>query len=196
MEVGDIIRHRMFMEVDSVQIVNGWYYRVIDNTLAGTLIQLIEAVHADWWSRLADHMSNQATTTCSIWENLDGNDPTVARFVTIAGNVLQDNLPVQSAVPIAKKAVRSDGKIAVGINKMSGVAETLQKGGHLDDYEICLGLESWLTADFAVGSTVLRNVQRSVIATVAEYNDVELASTSPHIIQVPTREPTLCGTLG
>lgn len=191
-ENGDIIRHRMIMEVDSVAITNIYYYVVKDSELAGTLPDLVEAIHADWWGRLADKMSIGASTTCSIWENLDGNDPTFAVFQTILGNSLEDNLPAEKAVAIAKKTVDNLSQIVNAVNKLSGIDETLQKGGHLLDYEIALGLETWLTTDIAYGPTVIRNVIRSKRAGVFQTNEVVAATTNPHIVTVPSRQPILC----
>lgn len=191
-ENGDIIRHRMITEVDSVAVSNSYYYIVKDNTLGSTLDSLVGDVHTEWWTRLKQFMSQDVATTCSIWENLMGNDPTFAKFITIAGAVVANNLPAQACVAIAKKAVRSPSKIAVGVNKMSGVAETLVKGGHLIEYETCLGLEGWLTTDQSYGPTVLKCVQRTVIDKVAQYNEVLTATTNGHILQCPSRTPVLC----
>lgn len=191
-EQGDIIRQTMISEVDAVRISNSYYYVVKDNTLATTVEALAVAIHADWWSRLEDVMSEDAATTCSVWENLNGNDPTFASFQTINGAVLANNLPAESALAVAKKAVTNTGKIANAVNKLSGVAETLQRGGHLTNYEIALGAENWLTEDQTYGPTVIRNVIQSIIAEVKQYNEVELASTNPHIVSVASRQPVLC----
>lgn len=196
MEIGDIIHHRMIMEVDSVAISNSYHYIVKDNTLGSTLDALVGAVHTEWWTQLKDVISDQAATTCSIWANLMGNDPTFAKFQTIAGAVVADNIPAQHAIAIAKKAIKTPSKIANGVNKISGLAETLQNGGHLINYEIGLGLESWLTLDQAYGPTVLKCVLQSFVAGVPQYNEVLLASTNPHIITVPSREPVLCRASG
>jgi hypothetical protein len=153
-------------------------------------------IHTEWWTRLKQFISDQAATTCSIWENLMQNDPTFAKFQTIVGAVVADNLPAQEAVAIAKKAMKSGPKIVNGINKISGVAETLVDGGHLDVYETCLGLEDWLTADQPYGPTVMKCVLPSKIGEVFEYNEVQLASTNPHTIQVPSRQPVLCRASG
>jgi hypothetical protein len=75
---------------------------------------------------------------------------------------------------------------------MSGVAETLVKGGHMIEYETCLGLEGWLTTDQSYGPTILKCVQRTVIAKVAQYNEVLTATTNGHILTEPSREPVLC----
>jgi hypothetical protein len=180
------------MEVDSVAITNMYYYIVKDNELATTLAELVEAVHADWWSRVADLMSIGAATTCSIWENLNGNDPTFAVFQTIIGNSLTDNLPVEKAIIVSKKAVNAQSKIVNSINKLSGLAEDLQKGGHLLDYEIALGLETWLTEDQSYGPTVIKNVIRSKDGEGFQINEVVAATTNPHIVSVPSRQPVLC----
>ncbi len=191
-EVGDVIRHTMIMEVDSVAISNSYYYLVKDNTVATTVEQLIRDIHADWWSRMADVMSQNSATTCSIWENLNGNDPTQAVFQTIIGNVLEDNLPAENAIAVAKKTVRADGQIANAVNKISGLAETLQVGGHLIDYEIGLGLETWLIVDQTYDDFVLHNVIRSFILGEPTVQEVQLVTTNPHIIKVPSRQPVLC----
>jgi len=194
-EVGDIIRQRMISEVDSVAISNSFYYIVKDATLGSTLAALATAIHADWWSRLADVMSQDAVTTCSVWENLNGNDTTFAIFQTIAGNVLANNLPAQQAVVVARKSIRSDGRKMNSLNKFSGVAETLQRGGHMLEYETAFGLENWLTSDQIYTGTVIRNVARlqdPLVPENKEFQEVELATGNPHIVTVPSRQPILC----
>jgi len=195
LNVGDIIRHRMVSEVDDVAISNSYYYIVKDSTLATTVQDLARQIHADWWGRMADFMSQNSSTTCAVWENLTGTGFTFAEFQTIPGNVLEDNLPAESAIPVAKKAVRSSGRIVNAVNKISGLAETLQRGGHLIDYEIALGLESWLTSDQSYGPTVIRNIIRSKLGEVFENNEVVLATTNPHLVSVPSRQPVLCRSL-
>lgn len=192
MEINDIIRHRMIVEVDNVQISNSYYYIIKDNTIGTTLDALVGLIQADWWGLLAPFMSQNAATTCSIWENLMGNDATFAKFVTIAGSVLEDNIPAQHAIAIAKKAVTVGGKIANAVNKISGLAETLQDGGHLINYEIGLGLEGWLTTDQVYDDTILRNVVQSKVGPAFEYNECVLATTNPHIVTVPSRTSILC----
>lgn len=194
MEVNDIIRHSMIMEVDASAIRNDWYYIIKDNTLATNLTDLVTNIHADWWDRLKAVISDQVSTTCSIWQNLMGNDPTFAVFQTIAGTVIGDNLPGESAVALTKKAVKTGGIISTGTIKISGLAESLQAGGHLNDYEIGLGLKSWLVSDVVVGSTIFKNVQQAKVAGVLEYNEVTSVSTNPHLVDVPSRRSLLCAT--
>jgi hypothetical protein len=128
-----------------------------------------------------------------MWENLMGNDPTFAVFQTIAGAVVQDNLPSESAVAITKKAIKTGDLVSTGTLKISGIAETLQQGGHLTEYTGALGLQSWLTADVTVGSTVFRSVQRANVDAAVEYNEVTTVRTNPHIVDVPSRRSVLCG---
>ncbi len=192
MEVNDIIRLKTLMEVDSTAISNEWYIKILDNTLATTITALLQNLHIDWWDRIKGVMSDQVSSTCIIWENLMNNDPTFAFFQTLAGTVIADNLPSESAVAITKKAISSDTKVSTGTLKISGLAETLQDGGHLLEYGGALGLKSWLIADVTVGSTVFRSVQRAKIQSFTEYNEVTTVRTNPHIVDVPSRKSVLC----
>ncbi len=192
MEVNDIIRLKSLMEVDGSSISNEWYIRILDNTLATNLTDLLQNLHIDWWDRLKLVMSDQVNSTCMIWENLMNNDPTFGFFQTLAGVVVADNLPAESAVAITKKAIKTGGLVSTGTLKISGLAETLQDGGHLGEYGGALGLLSWLTADVTVGSTVFRSVQRGNVDAAVEYNDVTTVRTNPHTVDVPSRKSILC----
>jgi hypothetical protein len=192
MEVNDIIRLITLMEVDATAIKNEWYIKIKDNTLATTITDLLENIHIDWWDRLKAKISDQVNTTCIIWENLMGNDPTFPFFATLPGLVIQDNLPSESAVVLTKKAIKTGDLVSTGSLRISGLAETLQQGGHLTEYSGALGLKSWLTADVTVGSTVFRAVQRANVDAAVEYNEITTVRTNPHIVDVPSRRSTLC----
>jgi hypothetical protein len=192
MEVNDIIRLKTIMEVDSAAISNEWYILIKDNTLATTITDLLQNLHVDWWDRLKGVISDQVSSTCIIWENLMNNDPTFAFFQTLAGVVVADNLPGESAVAITKKAIKTGGLVSTGTLKISGLAETLQDGGHMLEYGGALGLSSWLTADVTVGDTVFRSVQRGNVDAAVEFNEITTVRTNPHLVDVPSRKSILC----
>lgn len=192
MEVNDIIRLRTLMEVDSAAITNKWYILIKDNTLLTTLTDLLQNLHVDWWDRIKAKMSDQVNTTCIIWENLNQNDPTFAFFQTLPGTVIADNMPGESAVAITKKAIKTGGLVSTGTLKISGLAETLQDGGHMLEYSGALGLKSWLIADVTVGSTVFRSVQRANVDAAVEFNEITTVRTNPHMVDVPSRRSVLC----
>lgn len=195
MEINDIIRQKMVMEVDGVVVTNTFYYLIKDNTLATTVGALAVQIHADWWDRIKGVMSVAAATVCSTWENLMGNGPSFAAFQTIIGVVVTDNMSPDNTVIVTRKAVRSDAKIATGSLQISGVTLLNQNDGHMNDYEIALGMESWLTTDQIYGPTVIRNMQPSTVATVKEYNEVVVAQTNGHVKKKLARRSYLCKSL-
>jgi hypothetical protein len=195
MEINDIIKQTMLMEVDGVAVSNSFFYTIKDNTLATTVEALALDIHNDWWDKLKDSMSTLVATVCSVWENLNGNDPTFAIFNTVIGLNLGANLPADNIVVVTRKAMRSDDKVATGSIQLSGISTFLQDDGHLTDYEIGLGLENWMKTDQAYGPTLIRNVQPSRILGVNEYNEVQVAQTNPHIKKRLGRRSFLCKSL-
>lgn len=189
----DIIKQTMITEVDGVVISNTFRYIVKDADLATTILDLALAVHADWWDQLADICSDAVKTTCSIWENVMGNDPTFAAFQTIAGDVIGgDFFAPDQAVPLTCKAVATDGEIHTGTLKISGLIPGIMTNGHLDDYEEGLLLEGWLTSDRTYGPTVLRSVQLATVLSEKTYPEVQVVQTQPHVVKVPSRVSKLC----
>jgi len=192
METGDIIKQTMISEVDGVVISNTFYYVVKDATLTGTINDLAKQIHADWWSRLVLAMSDAVATTCTIWENLNGNDPTFAEFVTLAGAHLVDNMPADNVVLVTRKAVGPSG-IVHGTIALSGFAEVLHPDGHTLDYETAAGLISWLTEDQVYNTTVIRNVQpHALLPSGFQYPEVTHAEENAHIKKRPRRRSRLC----
>ncbi len=192
MELGDIIKQTMIMEVDGVVISNTFYYVIKDETLTGTINDLAKQIHADWWSRLVLAMSDAVATTCSIWENLNGNDPTFAEFVTLAGSHLDNNMPADNVVLVTRKAI-GPSSIVHGTIALSGFAETLHPGGHTLDYETAAGLVSWLTTDQVYNTTIIRNVQPHQLTPSAQiFPEVISAEENAHIKKRPGRRSSLC----
>lgn len=193
MLVGDIIRQTMIMEVDGVVISNSFHYVVKVEDLATTIQDLAEAVHADWWSNLAAIIPTTVNTTCSIWRNLNGNDPTFAAFQTIAGDVvMSDFFPPETAIALTSKAIGDDGLIKTGTHKISGLITGLHTDGHLDDYEEGLFLETWLTTDRTYGPSILRSVQLATILGEETFPEITVVQTNPHLVKVPSRQSRLC----
>lgn len=193
MLVNDIIKQTMITEVDGVAISTGFRYICKDDALATTIQDLAVAIHADWWSQIAPITSDQVSTTCSIWENLMGNDPTFASFATIAGDIVAGPFfPPDQAIPLTLKSVRTDGKIVTGTLKISGMDPGLMLNGHLIDYDLGLLLEGWLTADRTYGPTVMRSVQLATVFSEKTYPEVMVVQTNPHVVKVPRRRSRLC----
>lgn len=192
MELGDIIKQTMISEVDGVVISNTFYYVIKDNSLTTTINDLAKQIHADWWSRLVLAMSDAVATTCTIWENLNGNDPTFAEFVTLAGAHIDDNMPADNVVLVTRKAIGPSG-IVHGTIALSGFAETLHPGGHSIDYENAAGLISWLTTDQVYGLSVIRNVQPHQLTPSQQiFPEVIAAEENAHIKKRPRRRSQLC----
>jgi hypothetical protein len=195
MEVGDIIKQTMITEVDGVVVSNTFHYVCKENDLATTIQDLAVAVHADWWDQIDDIISDFVATTCSIWENLNGNDPTFASFVTIAGAVIaSDYFPPETAVALTMKAIGDDGLIKTGTVRMTGFISGLHTDGHLDDYEEGLLLKTWLTTDRTYGPTILRSVQKATILGEETFPEISVVQTNPHLVKVPSRRSRLCRT--
>lgn len=195
MDVNDIIKHTMLSEVDGVAVSNGFYYIIKDNTLATTLDALAAQIHADWWDRIKDKMSFLTATVCSTWENLMGTDASFAVFQTIVGTHVGGNMPADNIILVTRKTITSSSRVSTGSLQMSGVANALVKDGHLIDYEIGLGMESWLITDQTYGPTIIRNVQPYKIGEDRFFDEVTVAQTNPHVRKRSGRRSFLCKSL-
>jgi len=194
MNVGDHIRASFFMEVDGNQSRVTHYFEVIDATVLTTLEQVLEDLHADWFTRIINHVSTDNATTCATWENLDGNDPTIHRFTTIAGLSPSDTLPPKDVWKFTEHALHPPADSKTSTKSISGFSEAVQKDsewlGPLGDL-----YKTMVSNDIVmVAGPTLRPVVRYFVTDVELFQRTINGSENRYVKALLNRSPGLCRT--
>lgn len=195
MQVNDLIRINLIMELGGTAQSTSFYFKVTDATLNTTIEDLLTEFATAYVASIDAWISNQAVWTCALWTNLSGNDPQTASFFVLPGGVAADSLPVDNCVRVKREGFEG-ADIRRGSICIAGIAETAVERGRVINAGEIESIESFMISPFIapVAGTILLPGFFAHTAPLETPVFVETgkATTNPIVVSLRRRQTKLC----
>jgi len=195
----DFFSLRFVTELGGVAMSNLYWYQIDSILGADTDATVLTDLATQWWDTFKAAITDQATFSCAVLNNITTPRKTVV-FPSLAGGTVEDSHPQYSVVRIntyAKDPIDPASVVRRGATNISGVIESLSRRGRLNDLAPFANLRTFLyqqQTSGVAGWQVTPHLRYAIPPGPATYNywPMEWAQINTRIFTLRSRKTKLC----